>query len=596
VTGVQTCALPISVPVPAAVFRQGDHSGRGERIIPPFLPSGRVDCGFRAKSLKIKTHCSRSEGGKDMERTRARKWKWRAASAVLALALVLLAGCSTNALPSASAAGSPAPSASAATAVPEVTQNAEKLQVRYVVPGDLPTDEAAVEAAINSKLQQDGLNLEFKEQNVPWDAWDQKTNLMLSTGEEFEMMEVMQDVIPLSSYAGRSATTSLDGFLDKYGQDIKKIVPDYLWNCVKYNGAVVAVPANWLPMQSAVEYITMRTDLLKKYNLAVPKTPDDLLNACEVIGKGETELKPKAWAKMVTDASDFLHRSYAAWPFTVFQEVVYADQNGNVKPWIETDEFMQDAKFWRKLYTEGLVDPDILTISSDIHMKNVDEGRFLFEHSVALGEWPSIHTNLPDATIQLVLLNPDKPKFDYIGSRNMNIVPSTCKHPEAPIQFLNWLYANQDNYDLLLNGIKDKDWKDSSVQLVWNGLTSNTIETITDPQTNSALYYGPEWMIGQMNYKKWPSSSHPQWLEVYQPVSSDTISSVTLGFNFDTTKVASEYANVLAQIKAVIWPIKYGVVDYDQAFPAALQKLKDAGLEKVVAEYAEQFKAFMSTK
>ena len=37
-----------------------------------------------------------------------------------------------------------------------------------------------------------------------------------------------------------------------------------------------------------------------------------------------------------------------------------------------------------------------------------------------------------------------------------------------------------------------------------------------------------------------------------------------------------------------------GVQDYNKAFPAALQKMKAAGLDKVVAEYQKQYKDYLA--
>ena len=47
-------------------------------------------------------------------------------------------------------------------------------------------------------------------------------------------------------------------------------------------------------------------------------------------------------------------------------------------------------------------------------------------------------------------------------------------------------------------------------------------------------------------------------------------------------------------MSAVIYPIKFGIQDYDTYFPAALQRMKDAGLDKVVDEYRAQFEAWQA--
>ncbi|MEG1926790.1 MAG: hypothetical protein RR415_13700, partial [Ruthenibacterium sp.] len=93
----------------------------------------------------------------------------------------------------------------------------EKIDVLYVGPGTMPTDMDTVLKAINEKIEADGLNLNFKVQFIPWDAWDNKINVMLSTGEDFELMHVMQDRLPVSVYQGRGAFTALDQYIEEYG-------------------------------------------------------------------------------------------------------------------------------------------------------------------------------------------------------------------------------------------------------------------------------------------------------------------------------------------------------------------------------------------
>lgn len=63
--------------------------------------------------------------------------------------------------------------------------------VKWVTPGNEPERMDAVEKAINEKLIADGRNIQLEIVRIPWDAWDQKTNLMLTTGEEFDLLNVM---------------------------------------------------------------------------------------------------------------------------------------------------------------------------------------------------------------------------------------------------------------------------------------------------------------------------------------------------------------------------------------------------------------------
>ncbi len=71
--------------------------------------------------------------------------------------------------------------------------NAEVYTVKWVMPGNEPEDLPEIEEALNKKLVDDGMNLQVDIVRIPWDAWEQKTNLMLTTGEEFGLLHIMQD-------------------------------------------------------------------------------------------------------------------------------------------------------------------------------------------------------------------------------------------------------------------------------------------------------------------------------------------------------------------------------------------------------------------
>ena len=66
-------------------------------------------------------------------------------------------------------------------------------------------------------------------------------------------------------------------------------------------------------------------------------------------------------------------------------------------------------------------------------------------------------------------------------------------------------------------------------------------------------------------------------------------------FNFDRTAVETEVANVSA-IETEYKSIVYGMnADVEATVSEYRQKLKDAGLDKVQAEYDRQIKEFMAT-
>lgn len=88
--------------------------------------------------------------------------------------------------------------------------------MRIVQPGTLCSDYETGMAAVNEKLKEDGVNIEVSVTRIPWDAYAEKLNLMLTTGEEFELLHVMQDVKNLSAIAGMGAISSIHDSIQNY--------------------------------------------------------------------------------------------------------------------------------------------------------------------------------------------------------------------------------------------------------------------------------------------------------------------------------------------------------------------------------------------
>ncbi|GIN71596.1 ABC transporter substrate-binding protein [Bacillus sp. J14TS2] len=455
-----------------------------------------------------------------------------------------------------------------------------KLAVRYVMPGNAPEDQKQVEDAINEKLEMDGLNLKYEAIYIPWDVWDQKTNLMMSTGEEFELIHIMHDQKGPNVLASSGGIVPIDEYLDEYGSNLKKSLPDWIWDSSKINGETYFLPNFWMDTAYAEGMVTMRSDLLKENNLQPPTSTTELLDVSETLKENWPDDNKDVYIRFLKEETPaYLHTTYDTYPFTVFSDLIYIDQEGNVQSWIETDEFKNDAAFFREAYNRKLVNPDILTEPVEVTSREEELGRFLYREGEGTNGQANLVKKVPGAELDIYYLN-DKEKFRPYGVRNSNGVSATTEHPEAAVQFLDWVYSSQENFDLVSYGVEDEHWADSG---------ENKMDLLKTNDTGSASYTLAYWMLGNIEMSRWAADTHPEFLKTHTTVEDNAVNSITLGFNFDATEVGVEYSNCLAELKTSIYPIKLGLVDYEEAFPEALNKMKAAGIDKVVAEYEKQF-------
>ena len=221
----------------------------------------------------------------------------------------------------------------------------EPSAVLYVVPGSAPAAYDTVIGLVNEKLAAEGIQLKI--QYIPWDVWDQKINLMLSTGEAFDLFHVMQDRVSYATYYSRGGLMDISQYIEEYGQAITATIPQNVMEAAYIGEGCYIVPANWIEL--GVEG-TLQTNmyLLKKYGKELPATPAEMLDTLEAIineydGAETPYLTFRGGTYDPTSLhSTVLHSTYDSFPFTVKESLIKVDQDGTISSWFESEEFKKD--------------------------------------------------------------------------------------------------------------------------------------------------------------------------------------------------------------------------------------------------------------
>ncbi|HHY83792.1 MAG TPA: extracellular solute-binding protein [Clostridiales bacterium] len=520
--------------------------------------------------------------------------------AVLLLMLVILtvtvlAGCKPAETNQPPATSTPAPTAAGSTEKPDETggQTQEPIKVHYIFPGDPKRDDQMVIDAVNEKLKEDGVPIVFSREPLSWDIYFDKLNQKLMSGEEFDMFHIMQDLKPYNVYYAQGALQDVTDYVEKYGPVIKEKIPQDMLTGSSINGRLFVIPTYWVEV-AADNYMPYRTDVFKKYNLELPQTPEQILDAFRTVrADWDGVNKPILNFSVATydpNANHMfkIHRTYDRYPFVVKDSFFQVFQDGHVESWFESPEFKLDADFMNAAYKEGIIQPDILTTSGDVAKNLGIHGDSLMW---TCGDLADVINNNPDAdldTVQTYLLAPDKPILRFWGVKNANGVSVTSKHPEGPVMFINWLWSSQENYDLYMYGIEGVHWRKEL------GNEERGLEWIKDPETNDTTYLsgGDSW-IGNIDMVRYSSGAWNYYNKGLFTRNPDAVNSVAGSFFFDTSEVATEYANVQAEAAIVMTPIAMGVEPYDEYFDEAIARLKAAGLDKLVEEYQRQLTEFL---
>ncbi|MNI05381.1 Lipoprotein LipO precursor [compost metagenome] len=192
----------------------------------------------------------------------------------------------------------------------------------------------------------------------------------------------------------------LDDLIKQYAPNLLKSIPQSAWDSVSYNGKIYGIPEYLSNPSRRATYI--RTDLLEKTGLPVPKTVEDFLNVL------------RAFKKLGVEAPYQMRENfkYADVLLGAFDVLPYKDQfelvNGEVVPKFFDVENMQKAlNAYKTMYDEGLIPKDFATISSTDYNKSIEAGK--------AGMWSQNASGLPGARGKALQVNPSS-KVDIILS------------------------------------------------------------------------------------------------------------------------------------------------------------------------------------
>ena len=154
------------------------------------------------------------------------------------------------------------------------------------------------------------------------------------------------------------------------------------------------------------------------------------------------------------------------------------------------------------------------------------------------------------------------------------------KHVDRFVEFVNWVYKSKDNYNFILYGVKGKDYE----------LDNGRLKMIN----TDTLFY--EWMFRNVSIMDFPDYVDDDFIETFRNWDDDAVIPDYYGFVFDGTELAAEYAKISTVIAEKFQTFETGIVDFEAKYPEAVKALKDAGIDKYVAEYQKQLDAYIASR
>ena len=313
-----------------------------------------------------------------------------------------------------------------------------------------------------TRFLKDDLNIEVVYDWVASSSdFGEKMNLCIGSGTIPELMNVnatqyrallKYDMIqPLDQYFDDYASDALKGYVESGGEELKKCISND-------KGEMMAIPAPNITV-GGINEMWIRQDWLDNLGLEVPRTWDEMAAVAEAFvtqdpdGNGEADtigiLGPGNSDHMNAIGGnqfglDPLFSSFQSYPQYWLQDEDGTVKYGSIQP--ETRTALEKIQ---KLYTDKLIDPEMLVRS------NCQEAVLSGKVGIFFGPWWCGYT-VGDATLAgeadwrayFTPLAEDGGYYTHMAEPTTQYVVASksCKNPEAAFKIINYLIASQQQW------------------------------------------------------------------------------------------------------------------------------------------------------
>ena len=404
---------------------------------------------------------------------------------------------------------------------------------------------------------------------ITWADYNKKIQMIEASGEPFDMCFTSSWSNDYRINSKKGYFLQLNDLLQKYAKETLKEVNPIFFEATKLNGINYTVPVQ---KEAAYQQVfAFNKKYLDKYNLDVSdvKTFEDLEPLLKVIKKNEPGIIPfSIWGNTSYLFGDMSFVLDSRIPGAVKIE------KGNHKIFnqFENKEFLHRIKVFTDFYRKGYIPQDAAQVLDKPSLLNT--GKWF----CGLQEYqPYAELVYSRAWKYPVVV---KPVFKpIVGNRSvagaMLAISSTSERPDLVMKFINLLNTDKYVRNLVGYGIEGVHYKKVGKNTI--KYTENYTDYVVANFTTGNLF----------NLYLFPEDPKDKW-ESFAAWNKSAVVSPILGFTFDTEPVKTEMVQIRNIGDEFCTPLFVGAADPDTAVPKMLKKMKNAGLDKILAEMQKQ--------
>lgn len=456
--------------------------------------------------------------------------------------------------------------------------------------GDTPAGLEDVENAIN-EITEPAINCTVTLQPAEAFSLANETSLTVSTGEKLDLC--LSLFTGVGDLVNSGSIIELDDLYEEYGSDIAEILDTRIAGGY-YGDKLYALPSGYI---NGEKYgFVCRTDILDKYGITIDEnkvyTMDELDEIFAKVKEGEGD---SFFCIGGTNSTTELFSSF--YPYDTLGQtpasgVLMLNEGSDeiVDNMYATEEYAAYAQKMYEWAQKGYFSADAATNTED-GSAQVRAGNYFgwFPGTCSAG---AADYNTQTGMDMTIITTVEGYSATNMFQAILWCIPITSDKPEKAMQFMNYIFKNQEVCNLLQFGIEGTDY----VVVEDNG--SDTLIDYPEGLDNTTVpYYQMFGVYG--NRLEWPIRV-PNTIDYNENLREFNESiehySPALGYVFVLDDVSAKYSAVSAVVNQYQSLISTGAVDPQKQLPAFLSALESAGIDDVIAENQNKYDEWKATQ
>ncbi len=274
---------------------------------------------------------------------------------------------------------------------------------------------------------------------LPQDKWGEKLNLIMSSGEPYDLVNTYNDMALYSDYAQKGALVDLTPLIEEYGPNIKKAISQQSMDALKIDGKLYAIPV--VVTYKVNSSILIRTDWLDKLGLKMPTTTEELTTVLKEFkekdpgGNGDQNVP-------LTIRGDLPMLDNIVGAFGMPN--TWNDVDGQLVPRLLDPSYKDYITYVSSLYEQGLLDKEFVVNKDATAKEKFTSGKAgaIIVHWADIGGIAeTLAKTSPDAKFAFIsaLKGPSgEAGFSAnAGFDRLTFVPKSSEHPEDAVKWIN---------------------------------------------------------------------------------------------------------------------------------------------------------------